>query len=76
MSPSPGDIDKRFDYHEPTEEKALLHDLVRASYKRLATNLSDGLPESRERSLALTALEESLFWANASIARNDLPDPD
>ena len=26
-------------------------------------------PPSRERSLALTKLEESLFWANAAIAR-------
>lgn len=27
-------------------------------------------PESREKSLAVTNLEESVMWANASIARN------
>lgn len=28
-------------------------------------------PESREKSLALTKLEESVMWANASIARGE-----
>ena len=32
----------------------------------------DILPESREKSLAYTALEESLMWANAAIARNEI----
>lgn len=35
----------------------------------------DGQPEKyqniREKSLAMTKLEESCFWANASIARNE-----
>jgi hypothetical protein len=66
------EIDKRFDYHAPDEEKATLHAIVRQSYKRLAENIADALPPSREQSLALTALEESLMWANACIARNPL----
>ena len=28
-------------------------------------------PPTRERSLAMTALEEAVMWANASIARNE-----
>ena len=30
----------------------------------------DNVPKGREQSLALTKLEEALFWANAGIARN------
>jgi hypothetical protein len=67
------EIDKRFDYHAPDEEKATMHAIVRDSYKRLASNIADAIPASREQSLALTALEESLMWANAAIARNPLP---
>jgi len=28
-------------------------------------------PESREQSLAITALEEAVMWANAAIARRE-----
>lgn len=28
-------------------------------------------PESRERSLAFTKIDEAVMWANASIARNE-----
>lgn len=29
------------------------------------------VPESRERSLAITKIEEAMMWANAAIDRND-----
>jgi hypothetical protein len=64
------EIDKRFDHHPPSGITASLHEHTRAEYKRLAETLTRTLPESRETSLAFTALEESLMWANASIARN------
>lgn len=37
----------------------------------LATDLLHRCPPSRELSLALTKLEEVMFWANAAIARNE-----
>jgi hypothetical protein len=64
------EIDKRFDHHPPGAKKTPIHTEVRAAYKELAEELADSLPESREKSLALTALEESGFWAQAAIARN------
>jgi len=36
---------------------------------KLAVDMWYSTPNNREQSLALTALEEALFWANASIAR-------
>ena len=65
------EIEKRFTHHPPTGDKVAIHENVRAVYRQLATEVSETLPESREKSLAVTALEESLMWANAAIARND-----
>jgi len=65
------EIEKRFSHHPPTGEKVHVHENVRMVYRQLAHEVSTVLPESREKSLAFTALEESLMWANAAIARND-----
>lgn len=65
------DIDNRFSYHPPTKPGTReAHEFVRAACRNLAETLVPILPESREKSLAITKLEEAMFWANASIARN------
>jgi hypothetical protein len=64
------EIDHRFDYVAPNNQTVPVHLHTRAEYKRLAETLARTIPESREKSLAITALEESLMWANAAIARN------
>ncbi len=66
---TPADIDNRFDYHAPDEIARAQHERVRAAAKDLATVLNEVLPESREKSLAVTNLEQAMFWANAAIAR-------
>jgi hypothetical protein len=65
------EIEKRFNYHQPTGNKVAVHENVRSVYRQLAHDMVEALPDSREKSLAITALEESLMWANAAIARND-----
>jgi hypothetical protein len=62
------EINRRFDHHPPSGEAVNLHQFVRQDAKAFAVSLTS-LPECREKSLAFTALEESLFWANAAIAR-------
>lgn len=66
------DIDRRFDHHPPKDKETIeLHQTVRIEVK-LAAELFDAvLPEGREKALALTKLEEALFWANAAIARKE-----
>lgn len=64
------EIDNRCSYHPPTPEKVDKHGMVRQSVQGLMEILSDTLPQSREASVALTKLEEVMFWANAAIARN------
>lgn len=65
------ELDKRFDYHAPPNEEVKdLHEDIRRDLKRIATFVLEHLPDSRERSTALTKLEEAMFWSNASIARH------
>ncbi len=56
--------------HTPTEEGKEAMTKLRSAAKLYAEVLIDQCPTSRDLSLALTALEESLFHGNAAIARN------
>lgn len=68
---SHNDIAHRFDFHPATSaEKRNEHTSVRQSCRELADHLDDALPEGREKSLAITKLEEVMLWANAAIARS------
>lgn len=68
------DIENRFTYHSPVGDQPQRYQALRQKAKELAFVICDLAPSSRERSLALTNLEEAVFWANASIARHD-PEP-
>jgi hypothetical protein len=60
-----------FTLHPPlNEDIAIQMDEVRAKYLRHGLFLVAVLPPGRELSSALTALEESCFWAIGAIARN------
>jgi len=65
------DIENRFTYHTPTGTKGETFEKLRAGAKILALIMNDRIPESREKSLAITKLEESIMWANAAVARYD-----
>ena len=66
------DLDVRFAYHPPKPDQPGRWQLICDMAKGFAKLLITACPESRELSLALTALEEAVFWANASIARREL----
>jgi len=63
-------IDNNFKYHPPNELQVAWHGALRDTGKELAQSILDLCPDSRERSLALTKVEEAVMWANAAIARN------
>jgi len=66
------EFDNRFDHHPPDGLKVQLHQLLRNVIKDAAVVVAHECPEGREKSLAITKLEEAMFWANAAIARHDL----
>lgn len=71
MGLSEEQLANRFTYHAPKGDQALRYELIRDQAHNLAAFIVDKTPVSREQSLALTALEEAVMWANASIARNE-----
>jgi hypothetical protein len=66
-------IDNDFTYHPPSGDQPERYEAVRANARAFMKLLVDLCPESRELSLAKTHLEETVFWANAAIARNENP---
>lgn len=64
-------LEKDFSYHPPKDDQPGRYVHLRDLAKALAAEIMMNCPPSRERSLALTALEECIMWANASIARNE-----
>lgn len=67
------DLDNIFTYHAPTPSQTKCYVVLRAEAKLLAERIMELCPQSRERSLAMTKVEEAVMWANAAIARNKKP---
>lgn len=65
------DLLNRFTYHPPKDGQAERYQLIRQHAHGLATLIDNHAPDSREKSLAITHLEDAVMWANAAIARNE-----
>ena len=63
------DLLNRFSYHATENPQAGQHDEIRKACLNLAGFLDATVPDSREKSLAMTKLEEVMFWSNAALAR-------
>lgn len=65
------EIEKRFTYHAPIGDQQTRYENLRGEARYFASLICTTSPASREQSLAITHLEEAIFWANAAIARNE-----
>lgn len=65
------DLKTRFTYHPPHDDQPSRYEKLRAMALDFADEINVNCPESREKSLAFTKLEEAVMWANAAIARNE-----
>lgn len=59
-----------FEYHAPTDAQIVVLQELREACKSLNDLILASVPSSRERSLAITKLEEVSMWANKAVVFN------
>lgn len=64
------ELENRFTYHATNAIIMPRFNAIREVARDVAQTINRLCPDSREKSLAFTALEEAVMWANAAIARN------
>jgi hypothetical protein len=64
-----GELQDLMVYHPPNEDQVARFNTLRADLMNLGATILTQCPPGRERSLAITKLEEVRTWANASVAR-------
>lgn len=64
------EINRNFKYHAPKADQPAMYEQIKNSGKQFALVINQLCLDSREKSIAITKLEEAVMWANASIARN------
>ena len=63
-------VDHNFRYHRPTQAATRKHEDIRHMFQMMAYRIVLNLPDSRDRSLVLTNLEQAHHWAHACIAKH------
>lgn len=64
-------IERNFSHHPPKDDQLVRYEQIRNYGRAFAALIENFCPDSREKSIAMTKLEECVMWANASIARNE-----
>lgn len=64
------DVTSRFKFIEMSDEKKQAFEKIREEVLSLADITDIYCPDGREKSLALTKLQEFMFWVNACISHN------
>lgn len=67
-----GVLQRRFDARNLDARKLAKQQLLRGLFSDTVSIIEEQCPDGREKSLAVTKLEEALLWANESVARGEL----
>lgn len=65
------ELENIFQYHKPFANQAERYSFIRQLAHELAKTINQDCPESREKALAITNLQQAVMWANAAIAINE-----
>jgi hypothetical protein len=65
------DLENRFTYHPPKDGQPAKYEAIRDAALQFAKLIDALTPDSREKSTAITKLDEVVMHANASIARHE-----
>ena len=65
------ELENVFSYHSPKNDQPVKYETIRKHARNFATYIAEECPDSREKSIAITKLQECVMWANASIAINE-----
>ena len=71
ITPRDEKIENSFSYHSPKGDQSSKYEILRQIAKGFAYAIESNVPNSREKSLAMTKLEEAVMWANKGIAINE-----
>lgn len=66
-------IENNFKQHPPQPGRTEKYVAILEQAKIFAYTIEDLCPPGREKALAMTNLENAVFWANAGIARSQPP---
>lgn len=64
-------IENMFTYHAPNPSQIQRYQVIREGAKQLGRTMLNCCPHSRERSAAITLLQNAVMMANAAIAINE-----
>lgn len=68
MSQGEQQIVEMFTYHPPKDGQVETYQKIRDEAKEFALLVDAACPPSREKSLAITSIQQAVMWANAAIA--------
>ena len=63
-------IEDRVTYHKPSELGVQRHEELSKAAAHFMHVVNTVVPEGREKSLAMTNIEQAKMWASAGVARN------
>lgn len=64
------ELNNIFTYHSPKGDQQEKYIKLREKAKELAILVNELCPDSREKSMSITSIQNASMWANAAIAIN------